>query len=181
MSIDIMLLLLLVISVYTDLRSQRIYNKVLLPAALLGLGFHIYQQGIGGLLYSLQGLGAGLALLIVPFLLGGMGAGDVKLLGVVGVLKGAGFVFASFIWIALVGGLLSLLHLLLRGQLRKTLAGLASTLKVFVYSAFRVWNGPSFSEDGEEGCGDTAVVTAFPYGLAIALGVLANYLVMYYG
>ena len=70
----------LIISAATDLRSQKIPNMVTLPAALAALAYHTKINGLEGFLFSATGLAAGIALLILPYLMGGMGAGDAKLL-----------------------------------------------------------------------------------------------------
>jgi prepilin peptidase CpaA len=46
-------------------------------------------------------------LLVIPFALGGIGAGDVKLLGIIGALKGPDFVFIAFLAAAITGGIMS--------------------------------------------------------------------------
>ncbi|UTW70504.1 prepilin peptidase [Anaerobacillus sp. HL2] len=50
--------------------------------------------------------------LIYPFLFRGMGAGDVKLLAVIGALKGTSFVFTTAIYMAIVGAIIALLIML---------------------------------------------------------------------
>ena len=78
MIIDGLLIVVLLISCYTDLRFQKIYNIVLFPAALLALVFHTGFHGLNGLIFFLKGAGLGLVLLILPYLLGGMGAGTLN-------------------------------------------------------------------------------------------------------
>ncbi|NTW05634.1 MAG: hypothetical protein HGA27_05915 [Peptococcaceae bacterium] len=70
---------------------------------------------------SIKGLILGLLLLIIPFLMGGLGGGDVKLLGVIGSIMGPSFVFTTFIFGALFGGFISLVILILNRQLLSTL------------------------------------------------------------
>lgn len=79
-----------------DLRFQRIPNYITLPAALGGLAFHLVADGLlpggagwwHGLWYPVAGFVLGFALLFVPWLLGGGGMGDVKLLGALGAWLG---------------------------------------------------------------------------------------------
>jgi prepilin peptidase CpaA len=115
------LILLLLLAVIYDQRERRIPNILILVGLFLAGGWNLYAQGLSGLLFSLQGLLAGLALLFIPFAMGGMGAGDVKLLALVGAFKGAAFAFYSFIFMALWGGLIAVGILLLKGQFKKTL------------------------------------------------------------
>jgi prepilin peptidase CpaA len=56
-------------------------------------------------------MAAGLGLLLLPCILGWMGAGDVKLLGAIGALQGPLIVLRAGLYGAVVGGLLSALVL----------------------------------------------------------------------
>jgi prepilin peptidase CpaA len=95
------LIALLLISTVTDIAWRRIPNVILAPALMLALAMHTYSMGINGLLVAVSGLAAGLAILLPIYALGGMAAGDVKLLGVVGAYLGP--------WGALVAGLATLI------------------------------------------------------------------------
>jgi prepilin peptidase CpaA len=61
----------------------------------------------------------GIATLILPYILGGMGAGDVKLMGAVGSLLGAKAVFSAFLLTALFGGLYAVMIILLNKKIFK--------------------------------------------------------------
>lgn len=82
------LFVLLVAAVATDLTNHRIPNLLLLPALSLALILHTMSGGIDGLITAAGGFTLGLAMLLPVYALGGMGAGDVKLLGVVGSILG---------------------------------------------------------------------------------------------
>ncbi len=105
MLIDIIFLIVLVICFVTDIREQKIYNKVVLPSILIVLILNILYYGFEGMKLSFFGFLAGLGILIIPYLFGGMGAGDVKLLAFVGAAKGVAFVINSAIYMAIVGGI----------------------------------------------------------------------------
>lgn len=167
--IDYVLLIVLSISCYTDLRFQKIYNALLFPSAFFALSFHFGTGGLDGVLYSLKGAGLGLVLFLLPYLLGGIGAGDVKLLAVVGAYKGAGFVFCSFFFTAILGGLISLLILFYRGEMLKTLRQLGQVVKIAFLSRLTVWNLPRLDDENR---------ASLPYGVAIALGSVLTFVVM---
>ncbi len=93
---------------WLDWRQRRIPNALLLPAFLIALMLNSITFGLNGLYFTLAGLSLGFLLLIVPYLLGGMGAGDVKLLMVIGSFGGFYFVLSSFILGALIGGAFSI-------------------------------------------------------------------------
>jgi len=76
-----------VLSVFFDLTARRIPNWIIAFGLLGGLLLNA-SQGFAQFSHSLLGFIGGIALFIVPFALGWMGAGDVKYFGVVGALLG---------------------------------------------------------------------------------------------
>lgn len=151
---------------YTDLKERKILNIILFPAVLLALVLNIVYMGGDGFFFWVKGTLTGIALLFIPFLLGGIGAGDVKLLGVVGAFKGAAFVVMAFLCAAIIGGIFSIIFLWKRRNLQKTLRQLGGALKLFIISCFRLCNFSKLTEDDTE---------ALPYGLAIALGTIVAF------
>lgn len=82
------LVTVLVVAVVVDLRSSRIPNWLTFPAMGFALAAHTWLTGVHGTLFSLAGLGAGFGLLLLVYLAGGIGAGDVKLMAAVGAMVG---------------------------------------------------------------------------------------------
>lgn len=73
----------------TDLRSFKIYNVLTFPLMITGIIFHTVDSGWEGFLGSCLGLIAAFSMLLIPYLLGAMGAGDVKLVMAFGSWLGA--------------------------------------------------------------------------------------------
>lgn len=94
----------------TDARMHRIPNVLTVPTALLGLAYHTLAPTGWGPLTALAGFGVGFALLLLPWLLGGGGMGDVKLLAALGAWLGPWWVLIAF---AVSGGVASLLALVI--------------------------------------------------------------------
>jgi prepilin peptidase CpaA len=84
-----------------DLATRRIPNELTFGAALAGLCVHAYVAGWSGAGLSLAGWLVGVAFFFPFFALGGMGAGDVKLLGAIGAWLGP----AETVWVALFSGM----------------------------------------------------------------------------
>ena len=101
--------ILLIISSVIDLRTHKIPNLITLPSMLIALIYHSLLYGLDGLLFSAGGIGVGIGLLIIPYLMGGMGAGDAKLMGAIGGFIGAKAAFYAFLIIAAVGGVYALI------------------------------------------------------------------------
>src|SRR5262245_20601745 len=79
-----------------DFRTQRIPNWLTVPAAVTGLVYAAVAPGGVGIGWSLAGFAVGLSLLIVPWLLGGGGMGDVKMLAALGTWLGPMGVLIAF-------------------------------------------------------------------------------------
>ncbi|MBW8308903.1 MAG: prepilin peptidase, partial [Candidatus Paracaedibacteraceae bacterium] len=76
----LVLLSILLLSVKSDVTCRKIPNKLTFPVILWGLVSAGIFSGFNGILFSLGGFLVGLALFLIPFSMGGMGAGDVKLM-----------------------------------------------------------------------------------------------------
>lgn len=95
-------------SLVIDFFRGKIPNLITLPTVLLALILHTVDGGVRGLAFSMVGLLLGIAFLFIPYALGGMGAGDVKLLGAMGALQGPRVVVLIFLYTAIVGGIMAL-------------------------------------------------------------------------
>ena len=113
MSLEIIFLLLIAsIGAIYDLRFRRIPNWPTLYSLPLIFLLNIFHQGSWGFINSLLGLLAGLALLLIPYIAGGMGAGDVKLLGALGAIVGYKGVIIIFFYTAICGLVLGIIWLI---------------------------------------------------------------------
>ena len=101
-------LVLSLIAAGWDLASRRIPNLLTVTGMALGLAGHLALEREAGLAWSLAGLVVGLGLLILPCVLGGMGGGDLKLMGALGALVGPASVFEIALVSAVAGGVLAL-------------------------------------------------------------------------
>jgi prepilin peptidase CpaA len=105
---DSILIILIVsaitISVIEDLRREKIPNLVTFPTMVMALAYHTLATGLNGFLFSAGGLGVGMGLFIIPYIMGGMGAGDVKLMGAVGAIFGPKGIIIASIMVILAGG-----------------------------------------------------------------------------
>src|SRR5215207_3858930 len=97
------------ISAAWDLKTRRIPNVLTFGSAIVALGVHLYASGLSGAGWSIAGWVVGVAFFLPFFALGGMGAGDVKLLAALGAWLGPG----PAVWVALfsliAGGALGLI------------------------------------------------------------------------
>lgn len=97
----------LLVAACIDGWKLKVPNWLTFPFVLTGWIHGFAVAGWTGLGESLLGTAVGLALLLPAYAIGGMGAGDVKLLAGVGAWVGAVITFYAFCVSAVVGGILA--------------------------------------------------------------------------
>ncbi len=165
MSLDLLRLVVLAVTLAAacaaDVRRRTIPNALTFPALLLGLALAAWRGGVSDLGLALVGVAvASLALLAYAGRM--LGAGDVKLLWVVGALMGPQFTLWALLFSALAGGALSLLWAAQRGALADTLRGAALGGRMLLVT------------HSTAGLTQSLRAGRMPYAPAIALGVLAE-------
>jgi prepilin peptidase CpaA len=112
------------IACVTDIRSRRIPNLLTFGAAATALVYHSIAQGGLGFGSSASGWLVGALVMFVPFALGGLGGGDVKLLAALGAWVGP----VGAVWLALyagiAGGVMSVVVALYCGCARRVLSNI---------------------------------------------------------
>ena len=150
--------LLLSAAAAVDCYRRRIPNVISLGGAILGLALWARHDGMAGLEAGMAGWVVGAALFLPFYLLKGLGAGDVKLMGAVGACLGARHALAAAIMVALTGGIMAAWAAAAQGRL---LAALRDSLLILVGHLPAARVGPT-----------AAAHQTIPYGLAIAGGTL---------
>ena len=107
----------------TDLWKFKVYNALTFPLIVSGPIASALLGGPEGLKASLLGAALGFGILAVFFAMGGVGAGDVKLLTAIGAWLGPYLTAQVFVASALAGGLYAVTLLALRGGAREAIAG----------------------------------------------------------
>ncbi|CAG9211883.1 Prepilin peptidase CpaA [Paraburkholderia tropica] len=103
----------------TDLTARRVPNLLIAAGLVASLAAQLWLHGAqAGGLHWLAGVLTGFALLFPVYLLGGMAAGDVKLLMLVGGWLGADATLGVALFAGLIGGAWALAIVIVRGRLR---------------------------------------------------------------
>ena len=105
---------ILTAAAYTDLRSHRIPNKLIGLGLILAIIFQLMANGAHGLLCGSLAAVLGLACFMPFYVLRAMGAGDVKLMAVVGLFTSPRGVLYAVVLSLLVGGVFALGYLIWR-------------------------------------------------------------------
>jgi len=158
LAIDVCAFLLLGLCAYWDLRYRKIPNWATLPGIVLGFGMNGIHSGWAGMKASGLGFLVGFGALLVLFVLGWMGGGDVKLMAAVGTLKGYPFVASALFYSLIVGVVIGVAMLVWN---RRTL----DTLKNLFYVI-----GSRVSRLVPKQDIDPSKTQKIPFGLAIVLG-----------
>jgi prepilin peptidase CpaA len=160
----------------TDLWKYRVYNALTIPLFLTGVVYHTAMGGWGGLGLSLAGGLFGFILLFLPYALGLMGAGDVKLLAGVGAWVGLPGVVVIFIVSSLAAGLIALGLIVYRAKVKESLL----TIQLIFYRFAAL--GRNFGRDDlveDLSTGPDRRVRVIPYGATIPLGVIGAFVWFY--
>lgn len=150
---------------WIDYSQRRVPNW--LNALLIVAGFAVQgsYSGTAGLATGTWGLLTGFGLLIVPWLMHGMGAGDVKLMAAIGVWLGPLLTFYSFALGAIIGGITAGVMIWSTGRLQMACVNIGVILAKC--SSPRV----IFSEVGSaKSFGATSQL--LPYGVPLTAGTL---------
>jgi len=132
-------LVVLLLATFTDLRSGRIPNWLVIPFLVAGIvvspfrsdwqgnghgfGWHGFWQGFTSLGQSFEGLGLGILVFGFFFWLGGMGGGDLKLCAALGAWIGPMQLFFAMVYTGVAGGFLVLCWAAFGGFLKELFTG----------------------------------------------------------
>lgn len=101
-------LIVLAVVTWTDLRSRRVPNVVVLPYLMAGVVASTWLHGTHGLTASLAGLAVGAAFFGFLALMGGMGMGDVKLCAAIGAWIGPSQMLLALVLTGFAGALIAI-------------------------------------------------------------------------
>jgi prepilin peptidase CpaA len=155
-----------------DVRERRIPNRVTGPAIAAGLALHTFAGGWHGLGDSaLAGLIAG-AVFLIFCIVGGMGAGDVKLMTAVGCIAGLAPLPLLLIAVAVAGALFAIAVSIRHGRLRETLRNVGALLEHHGHNGFRPH--PDLNLKNQR-------TLRLPFALPVAAGCLFSFCVLTWG
>lgn len=168
------LAVLLGVVAWQDVKQHRISNRIVFVGVFFGFMFNgLIPEGQGfnspapgglGWLGGLTGLGMGMAVLLPFYWLRAMGAGDVKLMGMVGAVLGPGQVLGALLGTFLVGGVMALYIALRAGAMMRLLGNVKFMLLDGVVK-MSTGQAPTMDDLSQS-------VGKLPYAVAIAVGTV---------
>ena len=103
---------ILILAAWIDGRELKVPNWITFPMVVSGLVYSTWVGGAGGLGAGLLGMSVGLLTLLPLYSVGGMGAGDVKLMAGIGAWLGWQITLAAFCVSTVVGAVMAVLMVL---------------------------------------------------------------------
>lgn len=156
------LMAIIVVATTFDIREHRIPNWLVASGLLFAIAHHVLSPFGQGAAFTLLGMAVGIAALLPLYAMRTMGAGDVKLMGMVGAFLGAGAGFSAVLATMIAGGILALAASAYKRALPQLVGNLRTML---IQRDIRRMGGA-----GSDALPAPPSVGKLPYAVAIAAG-----------
>ncbi len=158
----------LILAAWIDGKELRVPNWITFPMVLSGLVYSTWVGGWGGLSAGLLGMAVGLLTLMPLYAVGGMGAGDVKLMAGIGAWLGWETTFYAFCVSTIVGAIMAVCMVLYRGAFEKHYKNFLLILLEWV----NIRNPRELSRIAAE---RKPTMFLLPYGIPICIGSIGYF------
>ncbi len=159
---------------WVDFAERRVPNWLNATLAALGLATQAWFFGLSGFCAGLVGLLVGFGLLIVPWLMHGMGAGDVKLMAAIGAWLGSWLTLLSFAAGAVIGGVAAVVMIVSTGRALHAMTNMQT-----IVTKMRRFDTAFGEFGGAKTFGQTSQL--LPYGVPLTAGTIGVLLTHYLG
>ncbi len=159
---------ILIVAAIIDGWILKVPNWLTFPLVFAGWAAAAWCGGLSGLAWSMAGTLVGLGLLFPAYAIGGMGAGDVKLMAGIGAWIGATATFYAFCVSSIIGGVIAVAMVLYR---RRWHHHFLQFLRI-VDEILVIRNADTLSAIAAE---RKSTMLLLPYGIPIALGTIAYF------
>lgn len=163
-----LLSVVLIVAAVIDGLALKVPNWLTFPLVFSGWIYSTVAFGWQGLGWSLLGTAVGLALLLPAYAIGGMGAGDVKLLAGVGAWIHATHTFYAFCVSAIIGGVLAIGMVMWKRSWRKHLVQFQGIL----YEMMMIRDPNQLAAIAAQ---RKSSMTLLPYGIPITIGTISYF------
>ncbi len=158
----------LIVAAYIDGKELRVPNWITFPMVLAGLAYNTWVGGFPGLGWALVGMMVGLLTLLPLYSVGGMGAGDVKLMAGVGAWLGWQTTLYAFGVSAVVGAVMAVVMVWRKGAVEKHYGQMLAILNEWL----TVKDPRKLSATARE---RKPRMMLLPYGIPICIGSIAYF------
>lgn len=167
----------LIVAAWIDGKELRVPNWITFPMVLSGLAFNTLWFGTGwglwdrGLIGGLLGVVAGLATLMWLWALGGMGAGDVKLMAGIGAWLGPIVIWEVFVATAVIGAVMAVVMVWMQNDWKRH-----STNFLVIIQEWKDMKKLGVSGVAASAAERKPTMRLLPYGIPICFGAIAVFL-----
>ncbi|WP_166824360.1 A24 family peptidase [Thalassoroseus pseudoceratinae] len=158
----------LIVAAWIDGKELRVPNWLTYSMVLSGLVYNTVVGGWGGLGFALLGMVVGLLTLLPLYSVGGMGAGDVKLMAGIGAWLGSYITFYAFVATVVVGAVMAVLMVIYKRGVQKHYAQFLMILNEWM----TVRNPAELSKIAKE---RKPTMFLLPYGIPICIGSIGYF------
>lgn len=159
---------ILIVAAWIDGKELRVPNWITFPMVLAGLIFNASTGGWEGLQDALIGMVVGLATLLPLYAVGGMGAGDVKLMAGLGAWLGPVVAWNAFVVSVVVGAVMAIIMVLWRKSWTKHYTN-------FLMIAIEWMTVKNPRELAKTAAERKSQMLLLPYGIPICIGSIAYF------
>ena len=166
--------IVLIVAAVIDGIQLKVPNWITFPMIISGWVFSAMAYGMAGegwyigLAWSLAGTAVGLALLLPAYAIGGMGAGDVKLMAGIGAWVHCWITFYAFCLSAIIGAVIALIMVWRAGKMEKHSGQFSSILNEIM----TVKNPEKLATIAAE---RKSTMMLLPYGIPICIGTIVYF------
>ncbi len=114
---EFVMLNVLICAGLSDMWEYKVKNPIIVLGWILGIFIHFMSDGPAGAAYCAFCIAATAVMGFPLFLIGGIGAGDLKLLSVIGCLYGLAFLWRVTLLLIAIAGAISFARLIIKGTL----------------------------------------------------------------
>lgn len=161
--------IILIVAAWIDGKELRVPNWITFPMVLSGLVFCTVTDGWSGLGFGLIGMCVGLLTLLPLYAVGGMGAGDVKLMAGIGAWLGWEITFYAFCVSTIVGAIMAVCMALYRKSFKKHY----DNFQMIALEWMQVRNPRELSQIAAE---RKSSMLLLPYGIPICIGSIGYFM-----
>lgn len=167
---DLAIIAVIGLAAFFDMEWRRIPNWLILIGLSMALGLN-GLRGITELNLSLLGVGVGIGILFIPFAFRWIGAGDVKLLGVMGAFVGP-YLVPRVLWYSiLIMGAMAIMTIISRRLSMEFLRLACVDFKHAILVLLTFGHAPAESNDAPTARNRQGV----PWGVGIGMGTVVAY------
>jgi prepilin peptidase CpaA len=159
---------ILILAAWIDGRELRVPNWITFPMILSGLIYSTAVGGFGGLGAGLVGMCVGLLTLLPLYAVGGMGAGDVKLMAGIGAWLGWEITLTAFCVSAVVGAIMAVVMVLWKNSMKHHYSNF-----LLILSEWMVIKNPA--ELSRIAAERKPRMMLLPYGIPICVGTIGYF------